>query len=534
MQYIDFVNPRYYVNLCIIALVYLVACEPVSKYHMPQQKALNADAFSVVSEPVDDQFTEEFSIIDDEENDECTRLPVNFYNTVSVLASKEMPVRNLIKKIATEAGISVIFSPEVDGVIECAFKNRKFIDALLDICSMSGLKYIINGDMVRIEQDSPILKTYNVQFLNIKRDMHTSVSISTDVFSESSLQENKDSNKNGSASFVSGTLQNDFWGELEKNLSMLVGDDGYVSIHKQSGLISIQTTQQKHDVIQKFLKKLKRTCESQVLIEAKILEIELSDEFRAGINWDILKNSGLKVNKSFDSSGTFAIGGYQNNQKLNLNVIAGLIEKFGAVKTLSSPRITVLNNQSAILKVAKNEVIYLPSLQRQYANITSNNNNMDYMSTTLHTIPVGLILSVIPSIDLKTNTVILDLRPTISKISRYKEVPFFYAANQAPHNQKIPIIDVREMDSVIKLKSGQVAVMGGLMQENSGNNRSGLPEASELDLLFGDREKTTNVTELVIFLKATIVNKKMHHKADQKIYEKFANDPRPLFNNNKK
>jgi general secretion pathway protein D len=196
-----------------------------------------------------------------------------------------------------------------------------------------------------------------------------------------------------------------------------------------------------------------------------------------------------------------------------------------------------LNNQSAILKVAQNEIIYIPELHRQYATV-SDNRSTDFLSTTIHTIPIGLIISVIPSVDKKSNTILLNLRPTISRISGYKEVPFFYqtatiAANSGGQNvqyHKIPIVDVRELDSVLKLNSGQVAVMGGLMQESSGNNRDGLPGFRKADFLFGNNEKSTHITELVIFLKATILRKKskLHHEADKKIYNRFADDPRPL------
>jgi general secretion pathway protein D len=217
-----------------------------------------------------------------------------------------------------------------------------------------------------------------------------------------------------------------------------------------------------------------------------------------------------------------------------------LIEKFGAVKTLSSPRITVLNNQCAVLKVAQNEVVYFPELQRQYATMTDNRST-DFLSTTIHTIPIGLIVSVLPSVDKKNNTVLLNLRPTISRIASYKEVPFFYQTSSASSTasstirqdtqyHKIPIVDVRELDSVLKLNSGQIVVMGGLMQESSSNNRDGLPSFKEADFIAGSNEKSTHITELVIFLKATILRKKSraHHEADKKMYNTFANDPRPL------
>ena len=227
--------------------------------------------------------------------------------------------------------------------------------------------------------------------------------------------------------------------------------------------------------------------------------------------------------------------------------MSGIIEKFGAVKTLSSPRITVLNNQSAILKVAQNEVIYLPELQKQYGTL-ANNTNIDYMSAKIHTIPIGLVMSVQPSIDRKTNSITLTLRPTISKIVGNKKIPMpFYYNNIAPNPitannsnsatvptitmQEIPIVDIREMDSILKLKSGQIVVMGGLMQEQSANRRDGLPRTqnTSLEFLTGTNEKSTKVTELIIFLRATILKKKKaHHHADRKVYNTFANDPRPL------
>jgi general secretion pathway protein D len=148
-------------------------------------------------------------------------------------------------------------------------------------------------------------------------------------------------------------------------------------------------------------------------------------------------------------------------------------------------------------------------------------------------------------VDKKNNTILLNLRPTVSRIVSYKDVPFFYQtisssgnanASQGTQYHRIPIVDVRELDSVLKLNSGQIVVMGGLMQESSHNNRDGLPHNRSgsifkaVDFLTGSNDKSTHITELVIFLKATILRNrgKAHHAADKRVYETFANDPRPL------
>ena len=506
-----------------------------------QQKNLVPKSLDTITDPVDESDADEeddSSLFADESE---PNIDLNFYKKVSITVSSSMKLRDVFVQLAKQADVNVFIPQNVEGGISFDAKNRAFIDIVKDICGSCYLKYTINGNSIKIENDTPSTKIYDLQFLNIQRETQSSVAVSTDLFMNQNITKNgvsgaslTDGKDNGSKSVVSGLIKNDFWTELEQNLKNIVGEDGTVTVHRQGGLITVYAPQFKQEEVQKYINLLKETAESQVLIEAKILEVDLNDEFKNGINWNILRNGGATLTKDYsDRTGLISFG----MNRANLNIVAGIAERFGAVKTLSSPRITVLNNQSAILKVARNEIIYIPELQRQYGGLADSRGS-DFLSNALYTIPVGLIISVQPSIDIKNKTVILNLRPTISRINREKEVPYSYQVTDrnsvglfqnGVQTQKIPIIDVREMDSVLKLKSGQVAVMGGLMREKSSNNRGGLPGADELDFIAGENEKSTDVTELVIFLKATIVkNKNRYHGADKKLYEKFANDPRPL------
>ena len=531
----------------------LTACSIVDIPQTTQQSNLVPSSLNDITEAIKD-----FDIDDTEDNSsteevtEESAIDNRFYKKISITVSNSMKIRDVFMQLAKLAGVNIFIIPEIEGGVSFEAKDRPFIDILKDICSSCFLKYSINGNSVKIENDAPMTQVYNLQFLNIQRETQSSVSISTDIFMNQSILNNdtnksnsNDNSSNGSNSIISGTIKNDFWTELEQNLKNIVGEDGTVSIHRQGGLVTVQAPQLKKEEVKKYINLLKEATESQVLIEAKILEVNLKKEFRNGVNWNILRNGGATLVKDYsDRTGLISFGINRNN----LNIIAGLIEQFGAVKTLSSPRITVLNNQSAILKVAQNDVIYIPELQRQYSSV-SDSRGSDFLTTTLHTVPIGLIMSVQPSIDKKNNTILLNLRPTISRVVGYKEVPYFYQqttgtssnslttlSSGGTQTQKVPIIDVREMDSVLKLQSGQFVVMGGLMQEMSRNNRNGLPGLSQLDLIAGENEKGTDVTELVIFLKATILknNKKHHHEADKRLYNKFANDPRPLRFNNEK
>jgi general secretion pathway protein D len=536
-------------------LLLLLGCVDPSKPRTPQQKDLDERAFSLLSTPVDDQISDfanqDVGDIIDEEIDREPVIGESFYKRISISVNEKMRMREVLTQMASLAGVNIFIAHDIEGSISFTAKDRPFLDILKDICSSMNLKYAISGNSVKVEFDSPMLKFYRIPALNIQRDTQSSMTTSTDIFSgnvfSSTTGANDDisklansSSNNGSSSAVSGSTKNNFWSELEDALKIIVGnsDEGYVSIHRQGGLVTAYTTQSKHDEIQKYIKLLKELSETQVLIEAKIIEVNLKDEYRSGINWNILRSGGAKFNKTFSKTENLFYAGVERN---NLNIVAGFIERFGAVKTLSSPRITILNNHSAILKVAKNEVVYLPEFQKQY-NGRNSDNITDMLSTNMRTIPIGLIMTVQPSIDTKNNTVLLTLRPTISKISGYNEVPFLFnsymrqaGASQiqaTPQIQKVPVVDVREMDSVVKLNSGQIVVMGGLMQEKSHNKREGLPgfQDTPVDFISGERNRETEVTELVIFLRATILrkNRRVHHKADEKVYNTFSSDPRKL------
>lgn len=548
-------------RIIIFICILLTGCTDLNDPRTPQQKSLNPQAFDVLSTPVEDSTIDlsDFDISDiiEDEIDNETAINESFYKRISISATEKMCMREVLTQMANLAGINIFIAQDIEGNISFTAKDRPFIEILKDICCSSNLKYIINGNSVKIEFDSPMMKFYTIPSLNIQRETQSSMAISTDIFSGDMLSssgfQSNDANKNagsssttnnGSNSLISGSAKNDFWAELEAALKTIIGETegNYISIHKQGGLITAYTTQSKHEEIQKYIKLLKDSSEAQVLIEAKILEVSLKDEFKSGINWQIMRTGGTTLEKSYDRTGLFSAG----IDRKNLSIVSGFIEKFGAVKTLSSPRITILNNHSAVLKVAQNEVVYTPEFQKQY-NGTNSNNITDMLSTNMKTIPIGLIMTVQPSIDKKNNTVLLTLRPTISKIARYKEIPFLFnnyirqtsstassesSGTSQVQMQKVPIVDVRELDSVLKLHSGQIVVMGGLMHEKSNNNRDGLPgfKDAPIDFITSEREKGTEVTELVIFLKATILRKKskMHHNADAKIYNTFATEPRKL------
>ncbi|NDG04344.1 MAG: hypothetical protein EB121_03210, partial [Alphaproteobacteria bacterium] len=222
----------------------------------------------------------------------------------------------------------------------------------------------------------------------------------------------------------------------------------------------------------------------------------------------------------------------------DFSAILNLVREFGTTRILSAPRLTVMNNQTAILKVARNEVYFTTSAQFPTA---TNNNGVTVagnpvFSSTPRTVPVGLVMTVQPAVNGESEEVTLNLRPTISRIvSRVEDPSIGLNANAqgrtATVQSLIPVLAVRELDSVLRVRSGEVAIMGGLMQDSSNSSASGIPGADEtplLSYLTGSKNENNAVSELVILLRATIVDSAMPDQADRALYRRYTRDPRAV------
>ena len=218
-----------------------------------------------------------------------------------------------------------------------------------------------------------------------------------------------------------------------------------------------------------------------------------------------------------------------------------MLQEFGFVRTLSSPRLTVMNNQAAILKVAQNKVYFRLNYDKMYS--SQNSRESTTVSSDIQTVPIGLIMMVQPSIDPQTGEIILFLRPSISRLTQTVADPavdIAYNASVAagvekqssPTQSLIPVVEVREIDSVLRLSNKEMAVLGGLMEVRSSEHKQGIPGLDEVPLvrdLTGSISEGDTIVELVIVLKATIVdNGPMPDGADHRLIEKYTTDPRPL------
>lgn len=313
------------------------------------------------------------------------------------------------------------------------------------------------------------------------------------------------------------------------------------SLSRQSGIISIFASERQHRAVQKFLDDFRKRTTSQVLIEAKVLQVDLSDEYSTGINWDEIKIGGdFRFDASFDAiplvpapSGGFTA--ILNTDGGDIAAVATAVSRFGTVRALSSPRVTVLNNQPALVNVAQNNVFFNFDVQTNEDSDT--NNNRVNIDSEQRSTPEGVILTVVPNANPDTGEILLSVRPTISRITSNVEDPtiaFSLAAlgldpATAPTNA-IPEVAVQEMDSVLKLQSGQIAIMGGLMRDANNVQNVSLPVLGDLPYLgnlFKSHTDIVEKSELVVLIRARLITGDNIHDTDRKIYNKFSGDRRP-------
>jgi MSHA biogenesis protein MshL len=315
------------------------------------------------------------------------------------------------------------------------------------------------------------------------------------------------------------------------------------SINKQAGLISVFANERLHKQVAKYLSEVEKSVSSQVLIEAKVLEVQLSDEFSAGIDWQMFNIFDRTFNFGVDTV-TAAVapalnplpttpismtGSYVSG---DFNAAIQAISRFGTVRGLASPRLTVLNNQSAVLNVARNQVYFeidVTTTSTANAGITTD------VDSQIRNVPEGVLINVQPSIDLDANTVTMAVRPTVTRIEgsiNDPAVAFASAGLAEPITSPIPIVNVQEFDSIIRMNSGQAVVMGGLIQDRTTSIQGSVPVLGEMPLvgaLFRNQVDKISKTELVVLLKATIVEGGNNvHKTDKDLYRTFSQDRRPI------
>ena len=291
----------------------------------------------------------------------------------------------------------------------------------------------------------------------------------------------------------------------------------------ETGNISVRATQSQHAKVGEFLDRVMRSARMQVLIEATIVEVDLSNRFQQGIDWSLMRPGGTITDPGLTIRPTGPSVGLQTGGLVSglltltrtdanffdgrdLTMMLSMLESFGTLRVLSSPKISVLNNQSSVLKVVDNKVYFSIDVTAGTPASAGVAATPATYRSTINTVPIGFLMTVTPQVS-ESHEVTLNLRPTISRITGYAVDPNPGLIPNSVIN-RIPEVQTREMESVLRVRSGGVAILGGLMQDSRNNNSDEVPGLNKLPLignLFKFRDEGSKKTELVIFLRPTVL-----------------------------
>ncbi len=490
--------------------------------------------------------------------------PVPTYTVVV----NDVPVKDLLFSIARDTQYNIDLHPGISGRVSLNAVQEP-LPAILDrIARQADLRYEMNGRTVSIMPDTPYVKTYAVNYVNVVRNTTSSVGVAAEIASTGSAASTAGTAAgNSSNTTVASQSSNDLWTVLADNIRTLlagtravtqsieeraarlnaekaeraervsqaeavskagagaaglftaafanqpVGDGKYdVAANPVAGTISVLGTAKQQELVQQYLDRVMQSAQRQVLIEATIVEVSLKDQYRAGIDWSkaLQGTTGWAINTL--GGGTNALAGkltpfiqatYTNSGSNGFAAAIDLLESFGKTKVLSSPKLMALNNQTALLKVVDNLVYFSVKAD---TTTTANVGTTTTFTTTPQTVPVGIVMTMTPQIN-QNGMVSLTVRPTISRNVGFVRDPNPSIPTNIPN--QVPVIQVREMESLLQVQSGQTVVLGGLIQDDTNNARDGLPGLSRpegLGAVFGQHERMNSQTELVIFLRPIVVS----------------------------
>jgi len=438
----------------------------------------------------------------------------------------EVEAKTFFASIINDTEYSAVIHPDVSGRITLNLSDVT-LDEVLDVArDMYGYDIVKNGKIIQVYPAGMRTETLEVDYLQLKRNGRSLTTITTstvstqdddDDSSDSDSSSSDSSSSSSSSSNITGgttieTLsESDFWAQLQTAVESLIGTENgrSVVVNPQAGVLTIRAQPSEIRDVKQFLNISHERLQRQVILEAKILEVTLSDGFQQGINWSSIGASigsgSIDIGRAAISSalpGQDAIGellGGQTNITIsdgNFEAVLSFMSTQGDLNVLSSPRVTAANNQKAVIKVGVDEY-FVTGVTIDYVEVGDTvTPTTEYELTPFFS---GISLDVTPQIDGKGN-IMLHVHPAVIDVEE-KTFDFLDDAPMASSS-------IRESDSIIRARDGDVVVIGGLMKSNTSEQVSKVPLLGDIPFLghlFRNTSEYTEKTELVILLKATVV-----------------------------
>ena len=483
--------------------------------------------------------------------------------TYSVVVNN-VKAQELLFALARDAKLNIDIHPGIAGSVTLNAIDQTLPQILSRLAKQIDMRWELDGPNLAVMPDSPYLRVYKIDYVNMDRKTTGTVGVSSQVSGATGGTGGGGGGGGGgsntSTTSVTNSANNAFWTTLERNIKEILHETdkilpgsgapqaapapasapsaagaapgsapvaaaapppnitfreaASVIVNAEAGVVIIRATSRQHEKIQEFLDQVLASAKRQVLIEATIAEVQLNNQYQQGIDWSILRSgtTGISLTQSSSAAGLPSAPSFPNIFTINaaaanfgnLLAVVRLLDSFGTVRVLSSPKISVLNNQTALIRVVDNIVYFNVQVSLAPANL--NSNAVTATNTSPVTVPVGFVMNVTPQIS-ENDTILLNVKPTTTRLVRFIADPN-PALQVAGVQNLIPQLRMREMESLIKINSGQIAVLGGLIEDSVNDIEDSIPGLNRVPVLgsvFTSRNRNNVKTELVIFIRPLVV-----------------------------
>jgi MSHA biogenesis protein MshL len=443
------------------------------------------------------------------------------------LTVRDADFKEVLFAFSKDNGVNIIVDPKIDGKVTVDLKKVTLNAALEAILKPLELDYVREGNLIRVSKPKMETRTFILNYLTTIRSGSASVrgiggsaggtttSTGTGITSTTSA--------GGSlVSQVKTEDKADLWTDIKDEIKNILSPEGKILINKMSSTLVVTDYPKVLRAVERFINKVEETVQRQVYIEAKVIEVQLNDAFQLGVDWSLLPNvlnlgfggiikQSLTGTTDFPANSKFQIG----VANVDANSLIDALSVQGKLDIISSPRVSTLNNQKAIIKAAIEDV---------YFDVTVASGTPPVTTATPKYITIGLILDVTPQID-ADGMIIMDIHPSVTEKLR--------VTTYSTTGQQAPVISVRETQTIVRVRDGQTILIAGLMQSKEKEDLSGVPCLMNVPVAgeaFRQTHRDKTKYEIIILITPTIYNHKkiidFTQQAEQTI-EGHRSQPKP-------